>query len=337
MNQPVNVLILTRSPVDPALIDQLQAVSPRLNVQQRDSTSVEGGDDLRGIEVLYTDGRLPQPQQAPDLRWVQGHFAGVNSLTDHPLLRSVTLTTTSGIHAPVLGEYVLMVMLAFAHRLPAMRDYQSRAEWAHGRWGELRPQELRGSTVGIVGYGSIGREVGRLAQAFGMRVLALKRDAGHPADSGFRMPQMGDPGVEHVDRLYLPAALHDLLHESDYVVVAAPLTPETSGMIGPAELVAMKSSAIFINVARGGLVNEPALIEALQKGTIAGAGLDVFAQEPLPADSPLWRMPNVLISPHAAAVNEHYNGRAMALFAENLRRYLAGESLLNVVDVQAGY
>jgi phosphoglycerate dehydrogenase-like enzyme len=236
-----------------------------------------------------------------------------------------------------MGEYVLMMMLAFAHRLPEMVRFQRRAEWAHDLWPEVGAQELRGAIVGIVGYGSIGREVGRLAKAFGMRVLALKRRAGQTEDAGWRLPGLGDPALEHVDRLLSRDELPALLGESDYVVLSLPLTPETRGMIGAAELGQMKHSAVLINVARGDLVDEAALVEALQEGKIGGAALDVFSQEPLPADSPLWRLPNVLLSPHAADVNAHYDARAIELFAENLRRYLDGRPLLNVVDLAQGY
>ena len=338
MSTPIKVLILTRSPFSDDQVEQIRAVSPRLAVVQRDANALDGGESIwQGVEVLYTDRTLPQPAQAPGLRWVQAAFAGVDGWREHPVIQKVTLTTSSGIHAPGLGEHVLMLMLAFAHRLTAMLDFQRRGEWAHTRWGELNSQELRDATVGIIGYGSIGREVGRLARAFGMRVLAVKRDASRPGDRGYRMAGLGDPGSENVDRLYPPAELRAMLRESDYVVLAAPHTPETHNLIGRAELAAMKPSACLINVARGALVDEPALIEALQNGAIAGAGLDVFAQEPLPADSPLWRMPNVIISPHAADYNDRYEGRAAQVFAENLRRYLAGEPLLNVVDLARGY
>jgi phosphoglycerate dehydrogenase-like enzyme len=321
------------------LIEMLRAVSPRLSVAHRTAQQLEElGDDVwRGVEILYTTWLMPSPERAPDLRWVQGHFAGIDAFLDHPLLKRVTLTTTSGIHAPTIGEYVLMMMLAFAHHLPRMIEHQQRAEWPRDRWALFAPVELRGSTVGIVGYGSIGREVARLARAFGLRVLATKRDAARIDDTGWRLSGVGDASAEHVDRLYAPDTLHDMLAECDYVVLSLPLTPETRKLIDAKALQHMRPSAVIINISRGGVVDEAALVEALQNGTIGGAALDVFEQEPLPASNPLWGLPNVILSPHVSGFTLQYDNRALALFAENLRRYVDGEPLLNVVEIARGY
>jgi phosphoglycerate dehydrogenase-like enzyme len=179
--------------------------------------------------------------------------------------------------------------------------------------------------VGIVGLGHIGREVARLAKAFGMRVLATRRSA------------RKSRRAKYVDHLFSPDKLRDLLSESDYVVLTLALTPETRGIIGEAELRSMKPTAYLINVARGGLVDEAALVRALEEQRIAGAGLDVFTTEPLPQDSPLWGFENVIISPHIAGGMEDYVARATAVFCENLRRYLGGRRLINVVDKGKGY
>jgi phosphoglycerate dehydrogenase-like enzyme len=252
------------------------------------------------------------------------------------LSAEVILTTTSGIHAINIGQYVLALMLAWAHRLPALIDHQRRGEWPEGRFQRFVPQELRGGTIGIVGYGSIGREVGRLASAFGMHILALQRgDA--PADHGYTIPGVGDPQGTLPESFCRPDELRAMLAECDYVVLAVPLTEATRNLVGADELRAMKPSAFLVNVARGGIVDEPALIQALQEGWIGGAGLDVFAQEPLPADSPLWSGENVILTPHIAGITPHYNDRAADVFAENLRRYLAGEPLFNRVDPEKGY
>lgn len=336
----IHVLILTQSPIPEALLEQVRAVSPRLQVEHRTAASVEAaGDVWRTVEVLYTTGLAPAPEAAPALRWVQGHFAGADHfLQQHPaLLQQATLTTASGVHAPNMAEYILMMMLAWAHRLPRMLEYQLRAEWPKDRWGLFAPRELRGGTLGIIGYGSIGRETARLAKAFGMRVLATKRNHQQVAEDGWGLSGVGDPTLENVDQLYPAAALTDLLAECDYVALTVPLSAATRGMIGAEALKAMKPDALLINVARGGVVDESALIEALQSGVIGGAALDVFAQEPLPADSPLWTLPNVILSPHVSGFTPDYDARAMALFAENLRRYLAGERLLNLVELERGY
>lgn len=337
---PIRILILTQSPIPAALIEHVRAVSPRLQVEHRTARSADDVGDLwREVEVLYTTGLAPTPEAAPALRWVQGHFAGADSfLHQHPaLLKQATLTTASGVHAPNMSEYILMMMLAWAHHLPRMVEYQKRVEWPKDRWALFAPRELRGGTLGIIGYGSIGRETARLARAFGMRVLATKRHHQRVAEDGWGLSGVGDPTLENVDRLYPVEALRELLAECDYVALTVPLSPETRGMMGAAEFKAMKSDALLINVARGGVVEEAALIEALRSGTIGGAALDVFAQEPLPSDNPLWTLPNVILSPHVSGFTPEYDARAMALFAENLRRYVAGEALLNVVELGRGY
>ena len=187
-----------------------------------------------------------------------------------------------------------------------------------------------------MGYGSIGREVGRLGRAFGMRVFALRRTVGRP-DQGYAVSRTGDPEGSIPERFYPAAALHHMLAECDYVVVAVPLTPATTHLIGETELRAMKPTAYLVNIARGSIVDEAALVRALDEGWIAGAGLDVFEQEPLPSDSPLWEMENALISPHVAGFTPRYDERATVLFAQNLARYLAGQPLLNLVDKSRGY
>jgi phosphoglycerate dehydrogenase-like enzyme len=338
MADAVRVLVLTQQPMPDPLIAKLRSVSPRLAIDQRTANTLdELGNVWRGVEVLYTTGLMPSPQAAPDLRWVQGHFAGVDRIVNHPLVRSIILTTSSGIHTPAMAEYILMMILAFAHRLPRMMDYQRQVEWPKDRWTLFVPRELGDSTLGIVGYGSIGRHTARLAKAFGMKVLATKRNVQHTADEGWHLPQTGDLTGEYVDRLYAPNQLRSMLAECDYVAVTVPLNAETRNLIGLNEFKAMKRDAIIVNVARGGVIDQVALIDALRKNTIGGAALDVFTPEPLPADSPLWTLPNVIISPHVSGFTSHYDERAMALFAENLRRYVNGAPLMNVVDVNRGY
>jgi phosphoglycerate dehydrogenase-like enzyme len=335
----IHVLVLTQAPMPDPLIENLRAVSSRLAVTACTAQTLEElGDAIwRGVEVLYTTGLLPSPQRAPDLRWVQGHFAGVDPFLDQPLFQRVRLTTSSGIHVPAMAEYVMMMMLAFAHHLPRMLATQQAAEWPADRWQRFVPRELRGATLGIVGYGSIGREVARIARAFGLHVLAVKRDPARREDTGWGLPGVGDPDADSVTRLYPPQALHEMLSACDYVVLSVPLTPQTRGLIGAAELQRLKPDAVLINISRGGVIDEAALIEALRAETIGGAALDVFVQEPLPASSPLWRLPNVILSPHVSGFTPRYDERAMALFAENLRRYLNGEDLLNLVDMRRGY
>jgi phosphoglycerate dehydrogenase-like enzyme len=333
------ITLLNTVPFDPEQLARLHDLSPRLRVIQHaiEDASELPADVWSEVEVLSTFMVLPTPERAPRLRWVQLLSAGADHAIDHPLWSGgVIFTTTSGIHAIVIGEYVLALMLAWSQRLPALIDRQRRAEWPDDRFELFAPQELRGAIVGIVGYGSIGREVGRLASAFGMRVLALQRSS-DPADHGYTVPGAGDPEGVIPERFYRRQELREMLPECDYVVLGVPLTDATQNLIGPDELRAMRPSAFLVNIARGGVVDEPALIRALQEGWIAGAGLDVFAHEPLPADSPLWGMDNVILSPHIAGSTPRYFDRAVDVFAENLRRYLAGEPLINRVDRVMGY
>ena len=322
-------------------LNKLRAVSPRLVVEQRTCHNAEEVGEVldEDTEVLYAF-YLPDDLlfRAPKLRWLQLHSAGADHLLGQAVMKSdVMLTTISGIHATPIAEYAFASMLAWSCRIPKMLYYHNRREWPEGRWGIFVGQELRDATLGIVGYGSIGREVGRIGKCFGMRVVATKRSVGEIRDKGYRVPGTGDPEAQMLDRIYPPERLGEMLAECDFVVISVPLTPETKGLIGEEELRAMKTNAYMVNISRGGIVDEPALIKALQEGQIAGAGLDVFQKEPLLPDSPLYDLDNVILSPHVAGFSPHYDERASDLFAENLRRYLAGEELLNLVNKEAGY
>jgi phosphoglycerate dehydrogenase-like enzyme len=215
--------------------------------------------------------------------------------------------------------------------------YQKRGEWPLERWQRFSPRELRSSTVGVVGYGSIGRQIARLLQPFGATVLATKRDAMHPEDTGYTPEGWGDPGGDYVHRLYPASALRSMLKECDFVVICVPLTPGTRGLIGADELAVMKPSAFLVDTSRGGIVDHSALIPLLRERKLAGAALDVFPTEPLPADSPLWKLPNVILTPHISGFSPQYDARAVQLFAENLNRYLSGLPLYNRIQLDRGY
>jgi len=346
--QTINVLSTSR--FSDELLDRLRAVSPRLRIRQQtchDAAEVAAAL-TSDVEVLYTF-HVPDDllMRAPRLRWIQLHSAGADHLLDNPVMQSdVLVTTTSGLHAVRIAEYVFASILAFAYRVPLMLHYQRRRKWPSGRWDLFAGLELREQTIGLVGYGSIGREVGRIAHALGMRVLASRRSAGRPAadheyhrptSDKYHIPGTGDPEGVLVSRLYPPDKLTEMVAECDFVVVSTPLTPQTRGLINETVLRAMKPNAYLVNVGRGPVVDERALIRALREKWIAGAGLDVFEEEPLPADSPLWEMDNVIISPHVAGFTLRYDERAVEIFTENLRRYLAGERLLNLVDKSRGY
>lgn len=340
-------LVLVTLPFEEQWRAHLQSLAPHLQVEVRPARHL---DDIprevwQHVEILYTVHLLPTPEQAPKLRWVQLYSAGADRALDHPLFRTGTIfSTASGVHTINGAEYVLMMILAWFHRLPQLLSWQSKGQWppnAVRGYGissgaELLPEELRGKTIGIVGYGSIGREVARQAAAFGMHVLALQRGDDH-RDRGFLFPDVGDPAGTLPERYYTFEQLHELLRVCDVVLAAVPLTEQTRNLFDEAAFRAMKPDAFFINIARGEVCDEAALIRALQEHTIAGAALDVFSQEPLPAESPLWHLPNVLLSPHIMGLTPHYGERAWLIFEENFRRYLAGEPMLNVVDKQLQY
>jgi phosphoglycerate dehydrogenase-like enzyme len=330
-------------------LEQVRAVSPDLLVEQlpvdgfgqrhRDFADALDAETLARTEVLFTLFAIPGPDQMPNLRWVQLHSAGANQVLDRPLFQTdVVFTTVSGIHAIPIGEYVLATMLAWYRRLPQMHTFQDRHEWPDQRTRlvDFTGDELSGKTLGIAGYGSIGRHVARLASGFGMRVLALQRGSDH-RDHGFVLPGTGDPEGTLPERYYTPDTLHEMLAASDVLVIALPLTPATRGLFDAGAFAAMRRGAFLVNIARGEICDEPALVAALRDGKLASAALDVFAREPLPADDPLWTLPNVILTPHVSGLTPHYNERATQLFVANLRRYLAGEPLYNVVDKQAGY
>ncbi|MBN2148200.1 MAG: D-2-hydroxyacid dehydrogenase [Anaerolineales bacterium] len=324
-----------------ALINQLRDISPLLKINLIPARKADEIPDAvwEKVEVLYTNRVLPLPEKAPRLTWIQFHWAGIDHALDAPILRreGLVATSLSGASAPQMAEHVLMMLLALGHHLPEAIQYQKRSEWPADRWGQFSPQELRGSTVGIVGYGSVGRQVARLLQAFDVTVLATKRDAMHPEDTGYIMPGLGDPPGDLVHRLYPPQALISMLKLCDFVVVSVPLAQSTHSILGAEELAALKPTAYLVDASRGGIVDHSALIPLLREHKIAGAALDVFPTEPLPADSPLWKMPNVLITPHIAGFSPAYDERAVALFAENLQRYLANLPLFNRLNLDWGY
>jgi phosphoglycerate dehydrogenase-like enzyme len=258
---------------------------------------------------------------AEGVRWVHSRWAGVERLLFPALVESdAILTNGRGSFADSLGEFVMAALLFFAKDLARMRLSQKE-----GRWDPFDPQWLRGKTLGIVGYGEIGRACARRARPFGMKVIGVRR---RPEASA------GDPLVDEV--LPLERRL-ELLQRSDYVVVATPLTAETRGLVGAAEIAAMQKGAVLVNVGRGPCVDEAALVRALETGAIRGAALDVFDEEPLPAGHPFYRLDNVLLSPHCADHVPGWLDDAMALFLENLERFRKGEPLANVVDKRAGY
>ena len=306
-----------------ARVDDLRGLFPDVRVLHAESEEAMVRL-IPSAEVAFTSRLTEQAfAAAAALRWVHSPAAGVGSLL-FPAMRSspVVLSNSRGMNAVAVAEHALMLMLASARRLPEAVRAQAERRWIANALSGL--PSLRGRTLLVVGLGAIGRELAGMASRLGMRVLGTRRETGEPLPEG-------------VSEAHDPTALPALLPRADFVVLAAPLTPETRGMVGEAELALMKPSAWLVNVARGRLVDEQSLVRALGRRTIAGAALDVFEHEPLADSSPLWAMPGVLITPHIAGFREDYWPAATDLFAVNLRRYLAGEAVANIVDKRAGY
>ncbi len=325
---------VTLASISDEYLRQITSASPRIKVtdasdlvgaeQRGDFTSKEQLDALLAeAEVIYGI-TLPKniTKRAPKLKWVQTMGAGVDRFLDSEFRQSsVIMTKVRDIHSTPMGEFALLLMLMFVKQAPFCFQLKQEKQWK-----QFRATMLHSKTVGVVGLGNIGQEVARLAKAVGMRVMATRRSAKQVTRA------------RYVDMVLPRERLHQLLSESDFVVLTLPLTSETYKLIGEKELRTMKSTAYLINIARGNIVDEEALIRALDEHWIAGAGLDVFATEPLPTDSRLWELPNVIFSPHVSAgIQVNYNMRVTELFCKNLRRYVRGEKLLNVVDKKKGY
>jgi len=336
--------VLATLDLAPAILDRIRAVDPSLNVRalaagtrasfggrlpypselQATAPAAEIESALADADVLYSSwaGVLPDldlPRLAPNLRWVQLLHAGAERV-NASLIGDVAFTSAAGMSAGPIAEWVIGTMLMFAKGWPAVfLDQQAHT------YRRYMPREVEGMTVGIVGLGTIGLEVARRARALGCRTLGMRRSF------TTRSPH------DAVDEAVPPSDLDYLLHESDVVLISAPATAETAQLIDARALREMKRDAVLINVARGSLIDETALVEALRAGTIAGAALDVFSVEPLPADSLLWDAPNLLMTPHVAAGTDRYYERATAIFCDNLARFLRGEPLINVVDTARGY
>lgn len=314
------------------------------------ATRVEGGriymptivdPGIAGCEVLL--GHVnPRglAQSAPNLKWVHLTGAGVEHILRSDLLAGgrVALTNSSGTTAPWMAEYVIGAMLQHSRGFDVSLRRQIQHRWSHL---EIRGicQSLRDKVLGIVGYGSIGRAVARLAQPFGMEVMALKRDPSDRRDRGWSMPGLGDPEGSIPRRWFGADGLIELIGLSDFIVLAPPLTAQTRHMLGAREFAAARPGTYLINVARGEVIDQAALIEALRSGTLGGACLDVTAPEPLDAQSPLWEMENVTLTYHTSAARplEMFYDLACELFAENLERFTSGRELLNVVNPERGY
>jgi phosphoglycerate dehydrogenase-like enzyme len=333
--------VLVTFPLEEVLITKLRGVSPKFNLTV---SPVTKADDISAAqwektEILFTDSLLPHPDKVKKLKWIQFTYSGLDRWIENPLFSEpgIQITSLSGATVSQIAEHVILMMLTLGHKIPLAIANQRKSEWPKDRQEKYQPVELRGSTVGIVGYGSIGRQIARLLIPFGATVLATKRDAKSPEDFGFFKEGFGDPEGSLAHRIYPAEALKSMLKQSDFVVVCVPLTRHTKSLLYGPTIASIKPGAHLIDVSRGTIVDHASLVKALQEGKLAGAALDVFPEEPLPPDSPLWGMQNVLITPHIADNSRNYVHQACDLFSENLHRYLAGLPLFNVFNLDRGY
>lgn len=329
------------APLKPEQTERLSSLVPDIEIRQAEKFNDDEFDQLLDdtTEVVYAF-RVPKNimELAPNLKWLQLLGAGCDHLEGNPLIKSgVLVSTASGVHATPIAEYVLAVILGFYRGLPKSYRAQMEKHWIPQGEHVLTSREFRRRTVAIIGYGSIGREVARLAKPFGVHVLAVKRDPSQLAEDGYTEPGLGDPDGSIPDSVYGTDQLEDVLARSDVVVLAMPSTAETKGMFGAQQFAAMKEGSYIVNIARGHVIDDDALIDALNNGPVLGAALDVFNQEPLPTDHPYWAMEQVILTSHLSGASRPHLRRVFEILCENIPRYVNGDPLLNQVDWSRGY
>lgn len=324
---------------DATAVATFKSISPRLQLRVTSRADQAAVDEIAASDLDGLIGqRLPSDRsRTPSLRWLQVMSAGVENLVGdgREWPAGVVLTNARGAYATSIAQYTIGAILRVAERVDLRRDQQALGRWPddHAQ-GDFLGDQIRGRTLVIVGYGGIGREIARLAAAHGMRVLAVKANPSVHADDSFRVPGTGDPDGAIPEQIVGTDALREVAAEADFVSVTLPLTTRSRGIVNREAIAALPPHAWIVNTGRGPVVDETALADALGAGRIGGAVLDVFGEEPLPASSPFWRLPNVIITPHVSgASSEHL----APLVAENLRRFVAGEALINRVDPARGY
>ncbi len=326
-------------PLPDSWFDELVARAPGVEVHR--AVAGDGVDPatLARVDLLHTSSWFPAAAAAPALRCVQLDTSGVDHVRATDLWATTVPIATLGGIAPVpMAEYAMMAILQLAHRAPLIETLRAERRWPGNaeRLEHLTPFSIPGSTLCIVGYGRIGREIARLATTFGMSVIGVRRSAGEGSaaprfDSGRSAPADRHAEVVGAERL------EDALDRADVLLVTVPLTEQTRGMIGPAELDRLRPGAFLVNIARGGIVDEAAVLERVSDGRLGGVAVDVFDDEPLPADSPWWSHPGVLMTPHVAGLAPQYHAQTLDLVVENLRRLQEGRPVLNEVDRDSGY
>jgi phosphoglycerate dehydrogenase-like enzyme len=332
-----SIRVLSTMRFDAAWLAEVAAADHRIEIVQHaaDTTEELPPDLLASVEVLYTSSCLPSAQAAPRLRFVQLDTSGADHVVGTPLWPrdDVALASLGGISPRPMAGYVLAMILGSAYHLPALAAGQREREWPspRDRWERYMPRRLDGATLAIVGYGRLGLAIGEAARAFGMRVVGVRRGSDRPGERvGEHEPP---PDVEVLGR----DRLHEVLARADYVVVTLPLTAETRNLLDRPAIAAMRPGAFLVNVSRGGIVDEAALLDALDDGRLGGVASDVFEEEPLPGTSRLWDHPRSIVTPHVAGFAPDYRQSVRDLFRENLSRYAQGRELLNLIDRRLGY
>lgn len=343
---PLRVLLAPMVQLTQDLVDQIASSALAIEVaSERATTPVELSRLLarQPFDVAFTTFLPSERVGPPNLRWIQLSSAGVDSATTSPLwlAEGVEITTSNGIHATAMSQWTMSMVLHNAQRLDFTLAYKSSRRWPSvNDHAQLSAQVLAGKTLGIVGFGSVGRECARIGRALGMTILAISRSrGGGPGQRERYLPpslSTRSPSDGLVEELS-PEQLPRLLSQADYIVLTVPLTPETRGMIGSSELALMKESAFLINASRGAIIDERALVRALDARQIAGVALDVYETEPLATNSPLFDLPNAVLSPHVSGLFEGYWDAALDLFRANLVRFLRNQPLVNTVDRRLGY
>jgi phosphoglycerate dehydrogenase-like enzyme len=326
-------------PLPIAWFDELAERMPEVEVHRMTPAAPPSAELLARVDLLHTSEWLPASDQVPALRLVQLDTSGVDHVRGTSLWESgVPIATLGGIAPVPMAEYALMSILELAHRMPLIERHRADRTWPSNaeRLASLTPRQLAGATVGIIGYGRIGREISRLATTFGMRVLGVSRSG---ARAG--VAEKFDTGRQAIDddpaELFPIDRIDEVMSQSDFLVVVVPLTELTRGLIGAEQLDLLPHGAFVVNIARGGIVDEAALLERLRDGRLGGVALDVFDEEPLGADSVWWTEPGALITPHVAGLAPQYHAQTLDLVVENLTRLAENRPLLNEVDRAAGY
>lgn len=332
--------ILITVPLTEIQIEDIRKLSDNLHITHlpTDDLAIIPIEIWEPIEVLFTDTIFPEEDQAPHLKWIQ-YFSEKPDLSTQnklSLRKNLKLTTMEGINAIQVAEHAVGLLLALSRKLPDLFNLQENNEWLNNRPISYQPNDLFGSTIGIVGYNKIGRQIAHILKGFGCSILASKKNVMHPTDESYTPEGTGDPEGNIFTRLYPQQAIRSMFKECDSVIITTPYTKMTQNLIGENQLEALKPGSMLVDVSEGGVVDLEALTNLMADNQIGGAALDVFPDQPLPADNLLWSLPNVIISPNVSTYSKNHIHRKLDLFSKNLLQYLDGQNLFNQINLGKG-